>query len=183
MISLEILKEQISSCTSCELHKTRKNVVVSRGNPQGKLIIIGEAPGAEEDEKGIPFCGRSGNLLDAMIAAMGLSNKDDVYVMNTIKCRPPNNRKPTETELSSCRNFFDTQLSLLKSKVIVALGATASETILGSVGSISKIRGTWFNYKDKKVMPTFHPAYLLRNQAAKTIVAEDLKLVLKELNA
>lgn len=178
--ALKVIASAAAVCTSCELHKTRNKSVFSRGNPDSKVVFVGEAPGADENEQGLPFVGRAGKLLDAMIVAMGF-DRDDVYVCNICKCRPPDNRKPLPDEMSSCKPFLVQQLDIVAPKVIIALGATAVEGLLGPGLGITKRRGIWGEYNGIKVMPTFHPSYLLRNPSAKDIVKLDLAEVLAYL--
>lgn len=178
--SLKILADQAAACNACELHKSRNKSVFSRGDVNAKIVFVGEAPGQDESEQGVPFVGRSGKLLDAMIIAMGLQ-RDEVYICNICKCRPPDNRKPSSEEMSACKPFLVQQLDFVAPKVIIALGATAVEGLLGSGEGITKRRGKWGLYNGIKVMPTFHPAYLLRNPSAKEIVKLDLQEVLKYL--
>ena len=175
--SLKVLQEEVQNCTKCDLAKTRKNTVFSRGNPESRLCFMGEAPGENEDLTGRPFVGRAGLLLDAMIMAMGLT-PNDIYICNIIKCRPPGNRRPLPEEVAACYPFREKQLQLVRPQVIVALGATAAEGLLGPGPNISKRRGKWHSANGVAIMPTFHPSYLLRNPAAKETVKEDLKLVL-----
>jgi len=163
------------------LHETRRQTVFSRGDPFAELAFIGEGPGADEDAQGAPFVGAAGQLLDRMIAAMGYG-RDDVYVANIVKCRPPNNRKPEPAEMASCMPYLVQQLGLVKHKVIVALGATAVQGLCGSSEGITRLRGKWKLYKGSiPIMPTFHPAYLLRQPAAKREVWLDLQEVMKHL--
>jgi DNA polymerase len=183
---LPVLREAVASCTACALATTRKNTVFSRGNPNAPLVFIGEAPGADEDEQGVPFVGRAGQLLDKMIAAMGLSSENDVYVCNIVKCRPPGNRKPEPDELASCFPFLDEQLANVKPKVLVAMGNTAVGALFNTKIGITKLRGEWKLYKGRiPTMPTYHPSYLLRpseQQAeAKRLAWDDLRAVMKEL--
>jgi DNA polymerase len=183
---LPVIEAEARSCTKCALAATRTNVVFSRGNPEAKLVFIGEAPGADEDESGQPFVGRAGQLLDKMIGAMGLDPAKDVYVCNIIKCRPPGNRKPEPTEVETCIPYLHEQLAAVDPKAIVALGNTAVAALLGSKLGITKVRGQWKLYRGKiPVMPTYHPSYLLRPSAqqieAKKQAWEDLQAVMKEL--
>jgi uracil-DNA glycosylase len=178
---LELLAEEVKRCTACRLHETRTQTVFARGTLRSGLCFVGEGPGADEDAQGYPFVGKAGQLLDRMIAAMGFE-RDDVMVMNAIKCRPPDNRKPEPDELAACRGFFDRQLELVGPSVMVALGATAVQALLGSSAGITRLRGSWKLYKGRiAVMPTFHPAYLLRNPAAKRDVWNDLQQVLRHM--
>jgi len=168
---------QIGDCKLCE---TRKNIVFGAGNPNADLVFVGEAPGADEDEQGLPFVGRSGQLLTKMIEAMGLS-RDQVYICNVIKCRPPDNRNPEPDEINSCEPFLKKQLALIKPKVIVALGRYACQSLLKVEGSLSAIRGQWKQYEGIDLMPTFHPAYLLRSPSKKKEAWEDLQKVIERL--
>jgi uracil-DNA glycosylase family 4 len=180
---LEALAGEASTCTKCALHEGRHRSVFARGSGASGLVFIGEGPGEEEDRQGLPFVGPAGQLLDRMIAAMQLE-RDDVYVCNIVKCRPPQNRKPDPEEMSSCMPYLAEQLSLLTPRVIVALGATAVQGLLGSTEGITRLRGQWKLYRGKiPVMPTFHPAYLLRTPTAKRDVWKDLQEVLRHLNS
>jgi uracil-DNA glycosylase len=176
------LAVEVSSCEKCELWRGRKQTVFARGNPSADVCFVGEGPGADEDEQGEPFVGKAGQLLDRMIVAMGYE-RGDVYICNIVKCRPPNNRKPEPAEAAACRPYLTEQLALLAPKVIVALGATAVEGLLGVASAgITRTRGQWKLYRASvPVMPTFHPAYLLRNPAAKRDVWSDLQAVMKQL--
>jgi len=174
------LAAEVKSCTKCALYAGRKQTVFARGNPAAELCFVGEGPGADEDAEGFPFVGKAGQLLDRMIAAMGYQ-RDDVYVCNIVKCRPPNNRKPEPDEMGKCMPYLREQLDLVAPKVIVALGATAVEGLLGVGGGITRLRGQWKVYRAIPVMPTFHPAYLLRTPEAKREVWADLQAVLKQL--
>ena len=160
---LEGLAQQCQACRSCSLALGRQQVVVSRGNPQARLMLIGEAPGAQEDELGQPFVGRSGQLLDQLLAAAGLDSHQDVYIGNAVKCRPPGNRKPTALELAACRPWLQQQIALVQPQVLVLVGATALQAVLGLKGPISQLRGQWTSLEGRACMPIFHPAYLLRN--------------------
>lgn len=178
--TLQVLATEIASCTRCALHAARTQTVFARGTGSSGLCFVGEGPGADEDAQGYPFVGAAGQLLDRMIAAMGFG-RDDVYVCNIVKCRPPKNRKPDPDEMAACRPYLEEQLELVAPQVIVALGATAIEG-LGIGGGITRLRGTWRLYKGKiPVMPTFHPAYLLRTPDAKRDVWNDLQEVLRHM--
>lgn len=166
---IEQLKEVYEKCKSCEkcpLSKTRTNTVFSAGIPNHKLMLIGEAPGYYEDQKGEPFVGKAGQLLDKIFASVGLSRQKDVYICNTIKCRPPDNRDPLPEEKAACREFLDAQLSILKPRIILLCGRVAVNSILNTTQGITKIRGKWFEGPyNSKMMPIFHPSYLLRNDS------------------
>jgi len=163
-------------CRRCKLHKLgRKQVVFGVGNPDADLMFVGEAPGADEDEQGIPFVGRAGQLLTKIIEAIGLT-RDDVYIANVIKCRPPQNRNPEQDEVDTCEPFLFRQIDTIKPKVIVALGTFAARALLRTLDQISRLRGRVYDYRGAKLIPTFHPAYLLRNPASKRDVWEDMKV-------
>jgi uracil-DNA glycosylase len=179
-VRLVEMAEEVRQCTRCVLHKARKQAVFARGNPDAELCFVGEGPGADEDQQGFPFVGKAGQLLDKMIGAMGFG-RDEVYVCNIVKCRPPENRKPEPDEMAACKPYLREQLEIVGPKVIVALGATAVEGLIGMSGGITRIRGQWKLYRTIPVMPTFHPAYLLRTPAAKREVWADLQAVLKQL--
>ena len=155
--------EDCNLCTACELASTRQTVVISRGNPDADLMLIGEAPGAQEDDQGIPFVGRSGRALDQLLREVDLDPSRDLYICNAIKCRPPNNRRPKKAELAACRPWLNLQLAAMNPKVIVLTGATAVEAILGIKGGMTQLRGQWQSWNGRAVMPIFHPSYLLRN--------------------
>ena len=155
--------EDCHLCTACELASTRQTVVISRGNPNADLMLIGEAPGAQEDDQGIPFVGRSGRALDQLLREVDLDPSRDLYICNAIKCRPPNNRRPKKAELAACRPWLNLQLAAMNPKVIVLTGATAVEAILGIKGGMTQLRGQWQSWNGRAVMPIFHPSYLLRN--------------------
>ena len=183
---LPVVAAEASTCTKCGLSETRTNVVFARGNPEAKLVFIGEAPGADEDAQGLPFVGRAGQLLDKMIQAMGLDPAKDVYVCNIVKCRPPGNRTPTPVEIETCIPYLHEQLAAIDPKVIVAMGNTAVGSLLNTKIGITKVRGQWKLYRGKvPVMPTYHPSYLIRPSAqqteAKKQAWEDLQAVMKEL--
>jgi uracil-DNA glycosylase family 4 len=174
------LEAEVRGCQKCGLHATRTQTVFARGNPESELCFVGEGPGADEDEQGFPFVGKAGQLLDRMIVAMGFA-RDDVYVCNIVKCRPPNNRKPEPAEMTACTPYLREQLEMVSPKVIVALGATSAFGLIGMTGGITQTRGQWKLYRGIPVMPTFHPAYLLRTPSAKREVWSDLQAVLKQL--
>jgi DNA polymerase len=174
------LASEVRACTKCTLHAARTQTVFARGSADAELCFVGEGPGADEDRQGFPFVGKAGQLLDRMIGAMGFQ-RDDVYVCNIVKCRPPENRKPEPDEMAACKPYLREQLEIVAPKVIVALGATAVEGLIGMSGGITRLRGQWKLYRTIPVMPTFHPAYLLRNPAAKREVWADLQAVLKQL--
>ena len=178
--SLESLKSDVSSCRDCDLSKTRRKVVFGSGSPKASLMFIGEAPGEEEDIQGMPFVGRAGQLLTKIIEAMGFK-REDVYIANILKCRPPNNRAPLPTEILACEGNLKKQIAMIKPEVICTLGKFASQTLLRTQTPISTLRGKLQEYGGIKVMPTFHPAYLLRNPQDKKLVWEDMKAVMRQL--
>lgn len=177
--NLDVIAAEARICTKCRLAKTRTQVVWGTGNPNADLMFIGEAPGRDEDLKGEPFVGRAGQLLTDIIKAMKLS-REDVYIANVIKCRPPENRNPEPDELEMCRPYIRTQVELIKPRVIVTLGKFALQSLTGKA-SISAARGAWTDYEGIRVMPTYHPAYLLRTPSAKKDVWNDMKKVMTEL--
>ena len=161
---LNLVKEKCMACRKCELAKSRTNVVFEGGVPNNKLMLIGEAPGHYEDMQGVPFVGRAGQLLDKIFASVGLSREKDIYICNTIKCRPPNNRNPLDGEKEACREYLDKQIEILKPKIILICGNVALQSMLKLPYVISKARGKWFDGPyGAKMMPIFHPSYLLRN--------------------
>src|SRR5262245_28586072 len=175
--ALAAVRTEIGDCTRCKLHtQGRRQIVFGVGNPDADLMFVGEAPGADEDIQGIPFVGRAGQLLTKIIEAIDL-RRDDVYIANIIKCRPPQNRNPEPDEVASCEPFLFRQIEVIKPKVIVALGKYAAQTLLRTDAPISRLRGRVFDYRGAKLIPTFHPAYLLRNPSSKREVWEDMKLV------
>jgi DNA polymerase len=177
--ALVAIREDIGDCTRCKLHTLgRRQVVFGVGNPRADLMFVGEAPGADEDIQGEPFVGRAGQLLTKIIEAIGLS-RGDVYIANVIKCRPPQNRNPEQDEVDTCEPFLFRQIDVIEPKVIVALGTFAARALLRTLDPISRLRGRVFEYRGAKLIPTFHPAYLLRNPASKREVWEDMKLVKK----
>jgi uracil-DNA glycosylase family 4 len=177
---LDAVRTGLGECTRCKLHKTRTNIVFGVGSPEARLMFVGEAPGEDEDLQGFPFVGKAGQLLTKMIEAMGL-RRDDVYICNTVKCRPPNNRNPEPDELLACEPFLKGQLGAVKPEVIVTLGKFAAQSLLRESTPITRLRGQWREYEGIPVMPTFHPAYLLRSPAEKGKVWDDLKQVMKKL--
>lgn len=178
--TLPVIQRDLGECTRCKLHKTRNKIVFGDGNPKAELIFVGEGPGADEDAQGLPFVGRAGKLLTQMIQAMGLQ-RSDVYICNVVKCRPPQNRQPEKDEVAACSPFLLRQIDTIAPKVIVCLGATAAKLLLETDQGISQFRGQWMNFRGRKLMATYHPAYLLRNPAAKSEVWKDLQKVMAEL--
>jgi uracil-DNA glycosylase family 4 len=175
--ALAAVRTEIGDCTRCKLHGLgRRQIVFGVGNPSADLMFVGEAPGHDEDVQGIPFVGRAGQLLTKIIEAIGLT-RDDVYIANVIKCRPPENRNPDPDEVETCEPFLFQQIDVIKPKVIVALGTFAARTLLRTLDPISRLRGRVYDYRGAKLIPTFHPAYLLRNPASKREVWEDMKRV------
>ena len=179
-VPLEPVKKEVFSCHRCPLYKTKKNYVFSDGDPEARLVFVGEAPGGDEDIQGIPFVGRAGQLLTKMIEAMGL-RRQDVYICNVIKCRPPNNRAPLPEEVAACKDYLLRQIEIISPKVICCLGKHAAEALLDTE-VITKIRGKEFEFKGITLIPTYHPAYLLRNPSAKKEVWQDLKKIIKILS-
>lgn len=178
---LDELRKEASICTKCALSGTRHHVVFGAGNPCADLMFVGEAPGEEEDKQGLPFVGRAGQLLTKIIEAMGLK-REDVYIANILKCRPPNNRAPLPGEIEACSHVVRRQVEIIGPKVICTLGKFASQTLLNTQTPISALRGNFYEYNGIKVMPTFHPAYLLRNPPDKKLVWSDMKKIMKELS-
>ena len=175
--ALPAIRADLGDCTRCKLHGLgRAQIVFGVGNPQADLMFVGEAPGADEDVQGEPFVGRAGQLLTRIIEAMGL-RRDDVYIANLIKCRPPGNRNPEPDEMAQCEPFLFRQIDAIKPKVIVALGKFAAQSLLRTTEPITKLRGREYAYRDAILMPTYHPAYLLRTPSAKRDVWEDMKRV------
>ena len=175
--TLKLIREEIGDCTRCKLHAGRTNLVFGVGNPKADLMFVGEAPGRDEDLKGEPFVGRAGQLLTKIIEAIDLT-RDDVYIANVIKCRPPKNRNPEPDEVKTCEPFLFSQIDAIQPRVIVALGAFAVRTLLRDDKTpISKLRGQQYSYRGTTLIPTFHPAYLLRSPDKKRYVWEDMKQV------
>lgn len=179
--TLEILRQEVVPCVRCkELATTRTQTVFGVGNPKARLCFMGEAPGADEDRLGEPFVGRAGQLLDKIIEACQLK-REEVYILNMLKCRPPGNRNPLPDELANCRPFLERQLELIEPEFICCLGAVSSQNLLGVTTPIGKLRGKLHKYRGAKVVCTFHPAYLLRNPAAKKDCWEDMKFLMREM--
>ena len=178
--SLLKIREDIGDCTRCKLHRGRNKIVFGDGNPKAELVFIGEGPGADEDIQGLPFVGRAGKLLTQMIEAMGLQRKD-VYICNVVKCRPPENRTPEPDEVEVCSPYLMRQIDVINPKVLVCLGAVAAKTLLETNKGITQFRGQWLEWRGRKLMATYHPAYLLRNPNAKGEVWKDLQKVMAEL--
>ena len=182
-VALDVLNSEVKGCTKCpELVANRTQTVFGVGHVRPRLCFFGEAPGADEDQQGEPFVGRAGQLLNDIITkGMGL-RREDVYILNVLKCRPPNNRPPADDEIANCRHFFERQLAVLQPEFICCLGAVAAKALLQTTFSIGKLRGQFYDYGPSKVIATYHPAYLLRNPAAKKDVWEDMKLLLAEMD-
>jgi uracil-DNA glycosylase len=179
--ALRLIREDIGDCTRCVLHKQgRKQIVFGVGNPKAELMFIGEAPGADEDLQGEPFVGRAGQLLNNMIKAMGI-RREDVYIANIIKCRPPGNRTPERDECETCSPFLMRQIEVVKPKAIVALGAVAAKTLLAVNAPMSELRGRWYDFRGTKLAVTYHPAFLLRDPRQKKETWKDLQMVMKDL--
>ena len=179
--ALQLIREDLGDCTRCPLHRQgRKQIVFGVGNPKADLMFIGEAPGADEDQQGEPFVGRAGQLLNNMIKAMGLQ-REQIYIANIIKCRPPGNRTPERDECETCSPFLMRQIAVIKPKVIVALGAVAAKTLLAINAPMSDLRGRWYDFRGTKLAVTYHPAFLLRDPRQKKETWKDLQMVMKEL--
>lgn len=179
--TLDALRAHIGDCQRCKLAGGRTNLVFGVGNPNADLMFVGEGPGADEDQQGEPFVGRAGQLLTEIITKGMKLRREDVYIANVVKCRPPGNRNPEPDEIASCMPFLARQIDLVQPRVIVALGTFAVQTLLGIKTPISRLRGQWHEYRGVKLMPTFHPAYLLRTPGDKRLVWADIKLVMNEL--
>lgn len=177
MEQLDKLKQEVLSCTKCPLHKTRNNAVFGNGNPKAEILIIAEAPGFYEDKSGIVFQGKSGELLDKIVAACGFNRDEHLFISNIIKCRPPENRTPQDAEKEACLPYLYKQIELIDPKIIILLGATAVKGLIDPNARITQIRGQWINWKGRLVMPTYHPSALLRNANLKRPVWEDFKKV------
>ena len=178
--ALALIREDLGDCTRCGLHKGRTNIVFGTGNHEAELMFVGEGPGADEDAQGLPFVGRAGQLLNSMIGAMGLQ-REDVYIANVVKCRPPGNRTPEREECDTCSPFLLRQIAAIQPKVIVALGAVAAKNLLGMNDSMAKLRGRWYNFRGSRLAVTYHPAFLLRDPRQKKEAWKDLQMVMEYL--
>src|SRR5690349_982583 len=178
--ALKLIRGDIGECTRCRLHKGRTNLVFGVGNVNADLMFVGEGPGADEDAKGEPFVGRAGQLLNNMISAMGIK-REDVYIANVVKCRPPSNRTPEKDECDTCSPFLMRQIDVIKPKVIVALGAVAAKNLLAVSDSMANLRGRWYDFRNSKLLVTYHPAYLLRDPRQKKEAWKDLQMAMKYL--
>ena len=178
--ALKIIREDIGDCTRCRLHERRTNIVFGVGNVNADIMFVGEGPGADEDAQGEPFVGRAGQLLNNMISAMGIK-REDVYIANVVKCRPPGNRTPENDECDTCSPFLLRQIEVIRPKVIVALGAVAAKNLLAINDSLGNLRGRWYDFKGSRLTVTYHPAYLLRDPRQKKETWKDLQMVMKYL--
>ncbi len=185
--TLEEISNHCNHCYRCELGQNRTHAVIGRGHIQAPIMIVGEAPGQHEDEQGLPFVGRSGQLLEKILESVGLSTDQEVYISNAIRCRPPNNRTPTPQEMEACKPYLLEQIRLVNPQIILLTGATAVKSILGDKRGITKIRGEWMEWEGRLCMPIFHPAYLLRNPSKETgtpkwLMWQDIQAVRDKLN-
>lgn len=179
--ALRLIREDLGDCTRCPLHKQgRKQIVFGVGNPRADIMFVGEGPGADEDQQGEPFVGRAGQLLNNMISAMGI-RREDVYIANVVKCRPPGNRTPEREECDTCSPFLLRQIAVVNPKIVVALGAVAAKTLLGVNDAMVNMRGRIYDFKNTKLAVTYHPAYLLRDPRQKKEAWKDLQMVMKYL--
>ena len=188
MKALDALINACAACQCCDLAHHRHQIVVGRGNPRSDLMLIGEAPGADEDNQGLPFVGRSGRLLSELLEQAELDEDEDLYICNVIKCRPPNNRKPTSDEIKQCRPWLEEQIALVNPSLVLLAGATALQAVLGIKSGISKLRGQWHEQEGKAFMPVFHPSYLLRFGSRETgspraLTLQDLREAKRRLSA
>ena len=172
----EELEQVCKNCTKCKLCNGRKNVVIGTGNKEAKIMFIGEGPGADEDIQGIPFVGKAGQLMNKALQGLGL-NREDIYIANVVKCRPPQNRNPEKEEADSCKEYLETQINLVKPEIIVLLGSISLKNVLGDEYGITQSRGKWFEKDGIKILPTFHPAALLRDESKKIDFWQDLKMI------
>lgn len=179
-MTLEEVRQEMGECTRCKLHRHRTQIVFGVGNPKARLVFVGEAPGADEDAQGEPFVGRAGQLLTKIIEAMGM-RREDVYICNIIKCRPPNNRTPESDEILACQPFLLKQLQAIGPQFICALGGPATQTLLQTKEAISRLRGKFYDFHGIPLLATYHPAFLLRNPHEKKTVWEDMKFLLREM--
>ncbi|MBZ5533709.1 MAG: uracil-DNA glycosylase [Acidobacteriia bacterium] len=178
--ALQAIRDEIGDCARCRLHKGRTNLVFGVGNVNADIMFVGEGPGADEDAQGEPFVGRAGQLLNNMIAAMGI-RREDVYIANVVKCRPPGNRTPEKDECDTCSPFLMSQIAVIQPKVIVALGAVSAKNLLAMNDSMANLRGRWYDFRGAKLAVTYHPAYLLRDPRQKKEAWKDLQMVMKYL--
>ncbi len=179
--ALEALRRELGECTRCKLHRRRKNIVFGEGDPRARLLLAGEGPGADEDRSGRPFVGEAGQLLERILGAMGLT-RAQVYICNVVKCRPPQNRQPEEDEVATCAPFLERQIEIVRPSHILCLGATAARRLIGLEGPLGKARGRFHDHPSgARVMPTYHPAYLLRSPLDKKLVWDDVKQVMAEM--
>ncbi len=177
MKALQQIKQQCITCSQCNLSKTRNNVVFGEGNPTSDILLIGEAPGRQEDIKARPFVGRSGKLLDEILELNGFSREDNVFISNIVKCRPPENRLPANIERETCIPWLNRQIEIIDPKILVLLGATALNGLIDKQLKISNVRGTWIQWNERMVMPVYHPAAILRNPKRKETMIEDFKKI------
>ena len=177
MSNLEELKQEVLSCSRCPLHQTRIHAVFGNGNPRAAIMLIAEAPGFYEDKNGKVFQGKSGKLLDKILAASGFDRNEHIYISNIVKCRPPNNRAPNETEKTACLPYLYQQIEIINPKIIILMGATALKGLIHPNAKITQTRGQWIDWRDRLVLPTYHPSALLRNPRLKRPVWEDFKSV------
>ena len=176
----EELEEACNNCKKCKLYTGRKNVVIGTGNKKARVMFIGEGPGADEDIQGIPFVGKAGQLMNKAFEGIGI-NREEVYIANIVKCRPPQNRNPEKDEAEACKEYLETQIDLVKPEIIVLLGSVALKNVLGEEYGITSARGKWVEKDGRKIMATFHPAALLRDEAKKIYFWQDLKEVIKNI--
>ncbi|MBW2039946.1 MAG: uracil-DNA glycosylase [Deltaproteobacteria bacterium] len=179
LLTLDEIRREMGDCTRCRLHEGRNHLVFGEGNPHALLVFVGEAPGRDEDLQGKPFVGRAGELLTRILEAIDLT-REEVYITNILKCRPPNNRNPKPDEITICLPFLLKQLEAIRPKIICALGTFAAQTLLGTENKISALRGRFHDYQGAKLMPTYHPAFLLRNPHFKKAVWDDMKMIREE---
>ena len=177
------LREFIGDCQRCKLSQGRKTIVFGSGNPKAEIVFVGEGPGADEDEQGLPFVGRAGQLLTDMIEKGLKIPRPDVYICNIIKCRPPQNRKPEKDEIAACRKFVERQIDSIRPRVICALGATAAETLLDTKEAMGRLRGRWYEFRGIPLIVTYHPAFLLRDPSKKSETWADLKMLLARISS